>query len=105
MKGVKRLTQSSYDVGDYVVIVPDDHIFDGKDLQNGRGEELLGAITAADQAKLLMVDEGIESFRATVAIPALRSKASGPAGLTPLHRRKYNISNSIVTLKNNAGVN
>lgn len=103
MKGVKRLTTSSYEIGDFVAVVDDSHVFAGKDLQNGRGEENLGAITINEQSKLVMQDEGLKSFRATMAISAFRSQTSKEVSI--FHRRKYSVSNNKVTLKSNAGVN
>ena len=101
MKGVKRLTSSSYEIGDYVAIVPDDHGFDGKDLQNGRAEEALGAISDDERSKLMMTDEAPANFSAISQLPTFRSKSSGRDNLTPLHRRKYQFDGG-VKLKANA---
>ena len=101
MKGVKRLTPSSYEVGDFVAIVADDHMFDGKDLQNGRAEELLGTLTDAEKGKLLMSDEAPTNFSAISKLPTFRSLSTKSDQMKQLHRRKYHFDSG-VKLKANA---
>jgi len=103
MKGIKRLTASSYEIDDFIAIVADDHIFGGKDLANGRGEEALGNITDDDQRKLLMPDEQINNFSAIGKLPQFRSKVTKQENLKTLHRRKYKFDGA-VKLKDNAQV-
>lgn len=102
MKGVKRTTASSYEIGDYVAVVPDNHIFDGKDLQNGRGEEFLGNLSDGDISKLIMQDEIIKDYSA-FQLPTFRSISTGDHNLKALHRRKYQFDGA-VKLKTNAQV-
>lgn len=100
MKGVKRLTASSYEIGDYVAIVPDDHIFDGKDLQNGRVQEFLGNLSDGDISKLIMQDEIIGDYSA-FQLPTFRSITTRRYNLKVLRRRKYQFDVD-VELKSNA---
>lgn len=101
MKGVKRLTESSYEIGDFVVIVADDHVFAGKDLTNGRVEEALGDLSDSEVNLLTMSDEGINSFSAIGQLPTFRSLATKRQNLKTLHRRKYHFDGG-VKLKVNA---
>jgi len=100
MKGVKRLTPSTYEAGDYVAIVPDSHVFGGNDLQDGRAEESLGELPPGDISKLIMSDEGVGDYSA-MALPTFRSLSTNNANLKLLHRRKYQYDGS-VKLKSNA---
>ena len=101
MKGVKRLTASTYEVGDFVAIVPDDHVFDGGDLHNGRGEESLGVLSNDEHLKLMMSDEAPTNFSAISELPTFRSIMTKSENMKSLHRRKYTY-NSGVKLKGNA---
>ena len=101
MKGVKRLTASSYEIGDFVAIVADDHIFAGKDLQNGRAEEQLGVLSDIDKSKLIMSDEAPTNFSAISKLPTFRSLSTKADQMKQLRRRKYTFDNS-VKLKANA---
>jgi len=101
MKGVKRLTPSSYEIGDFVAIVSDDHVFAGKDLTNGRGEESLGDLTDEEIGKLIMEDEQINQYSAISQIPTFRSLSTKQANMKMLRRRKYHFDNG-VKLKANA---
>ena len=103
MKGVKRLTPSSYETGDFITTVPDDHVFAGKDLQNGRGEELLGDLSETENEKLLMEDEQISQRSGAGQLAGFRSLMTGGRNLKVLHRRKYNFADG-VKIKPNAQV-
>ena len=101
MKGVMRQTASKYETGDILQIFPDDYIFAGKDLANGRVEVVLGNLTDAEISKLEMSDDGLVTYSAINQLPTFRSKMSGSAGLRILRRRKYQFDNG-VKLKANA---
>ena len=57
MKGVRRTTPSSYDTGDYIIIVEDSYVFDGNDISIGREVVDLGNITQEEQNALLAPPE------------------------------------------------
>jgi len=88
MKGVKRLTPSTYETGDYIIVVEDDYVFGGSDLSGGRAEEPLGSMTQDEIAKLTMQDEGVADFSVN-ALATFRSLSSGARNMKVLHRRKY----------------
>ena len=100
MKGVKRITASSYEIGDFVAIVDDSHVFDGQDLQNGRAEEILPVLTEAEISKLIMGDEQI-NLGVGRLLPGFRSLSTATGNLKQLHRRKYHYNNGVM-LKANA---
>ena len=101
MKGVKRLTASSYEVNDIIIIMEDDHIFSVRDLLNGRAEIILGNISNADYQKLLMEDSGITTASTISKLPTFRSLSTKRENLKELHRRKYYFDEG-VKLKANA---
>lgn len=101
MKGIKRVTQSSYDVDDFIAIVKDDHVFGGRDLENGRAEEYLGNLTDSEINKLIMTDDQSGNMSVLMSVPTFRSLSSSNRNLKNLHRRKYKYSGSVV-LKDNA---
>ena len=102
MKGVRINTegQGGYESGDFVVSLPDDHIYCGGDLKNGRTSEDLGALSDEDSLKLTMRDEVVGDYSAH-SLPTFRSLSTGFENLKTLHRRKYKFDGG-VQLKPNA---
>jgi len=101
MKGMKRTTPSSYEVGDFVSIVDDSHEFGGSDF-NGREEEILPGLTDVGRNKLIMSDERPSNFAAISQLPTFRGLYSKSVAMKQLHRRKYQFINGVVALKDNA---
>lgn len=101
MKGVIRLTDSTYETGDIIQIFPDDYVFDGKDLSNGRGVVDLGNLTEEEIDLLDMRDEGPYNASAMSLLPAFRVILSKTGSMKTLHRRKYHFDNG-VKLKSSA---
>jgi len=100
MKGVKRLTPSTYETGDFITIVDDDYVFAGNDLDNGRAEEFLGVLSDSDKAKLLMMDKQAIN-NAVSKLGTFRSLSTRQKNLKKLRRRKYNFDGG-ARLKANA---
>lgn len=102
MKAVVRITPSSYEVGDAITIVPDDHIFGGKDLIPGQREvQDVGELSDNDRSKMLMQDEGAVNIAAVSKLPTFQSVSTSQASMKALRRRKYHFDAS-VKLKDNA---
>ena len=93
---------AQYEADDVIQSFPDDYVFAGNDLANGRTVIALGAITDRDTELLQMEDEARINHSAISQLPAFRSISSGVRGLSQLRRRKYQWTNGSVTLKGNA---
>jgi len=96
MKGVRINVegQKDYALGDVVITVPDNYVFAGNDLDNGRSEELLGALSDSDAAKLVMMDEVLDDYSAT-SLPTFRSISLKRENMKINNRRKYTFNTSV----------
>lgn len=102
MKAVIRITPSSYEVGDIVALVEDDHVFGGKDIVAGQREAVdIGNLSESDKSKLLMADKGTVNISAVSKLPTFQNIATSRDALKILHRRKYHFDGG-VKLKVNA---
>ena len=102
MKGLRRITASSYEIGDFVSIDPDSHTYGGRDFNN-REEVSLPGLTDAERNKLIMVDERPVNYSAISQLPTFRSLSTKIQAMKQLHRRKYQFDNGVM-LKSNAQV-
>ena len=101
MKGLRRLTASTYEAGDFVSIVEDSHEFASKDIGSNREVIDLGNISKRNISKLMTEDEQINNSSAIGKLPAFKSLITGRKNLKSLRRRKYHFDGS-VKLKSNA---
>jgi len=94
----------SYETGDTVVILPDNHVFSAD--EHNTDVFLIESVTlsSSDEAKLGMIDERPVNYSAISQLPTFRSLSTKFSTMKQLHRRKYQNNGNTIQLKFNAQV-
>lgn len=95
MIAIRRTSNSSYESGDVIAFVEDDHVFSPKDLPAGQREAVnVGNLTDEERSLLEMSDERFVNIAAMRQIPIFRTYLFKRERVKAVRRRKYKLDSN-----------
>jgi hypothetical protein len=90
MKAIVRTTASTYETGDVISIVEDNHVFGSRDLLAGARTSVdVGTLTSAEIAYFTMQDKQFRNMTSALQVPTFRHYLFKDKNRTLVKRRKY----------------